>query len=191
MQHQAHVDALLGQLGHHGVEQERHVAIDHLDDRDGADALRAHRAGPRLETDLWRAGLALLEELPGGLGKFGNLARLVARQVLARHAREHQRQEAIRHVAAGTLDDDLRLLDQPADSAILIADELPLDVHGVSPADAPKRLSPNRTAASREKGSLHHARVISCRVQKLYDGGPGPLPRERIRWQEKRINPMW
>ncbi len=52
MQHEPHIDALLGELGHHRVEQERHVVVDHLDDRDGPDALRAHRAGARLEADL-------------------------------------------------------------------------------------------------------------------------------------------
>ena len=133
MQHQAHVEPLLGQLGHHRVEQERHVAVEHLDDRDRLDALGAHRAGPRLEAHLRRRRLALLQEQPGGFGEVGELARLVAHEILRRRAGEHHRREAVRNAAAQAFQDRAGLLDQPAGGALLVAAELRLDVHALLP----------------------------------------------------------
>ena len=64
------------------------------------DALRAHRAGARLEADFRDAGLALLQELPAGFRELGQLARLVMHEIFGRHACEHQRRKTLRQVAA-------------------------------------------------------------------------------------------
>ncbi len=113
MQHEADVEPLLGQLGHHRVEQERHVAVEHLDDRHRLDAIGAHRARPRLEAHLGHRRLALLQEQPRGFGEVGDLARLVAHQILGRRAGEHHRGEAVRNTAAQAFHDRAGLLDQP------------------------------------------------------------------------------
>ena len=86
-------------------------------------------------------------------GEIGELARLVAHEVLGRRAREQQRRKALRQVAAQAFQDGAGLLDQPARGALFIAAELRLDVHGSSPrpSEIRCRLFPIRTAASRGK----------------------------------------
>jgi hypothetical protein len=133
MQDQADVEPLLGQLAHHRVEQERHVGVDHLDDRDRLDALGADRTGTRLEAQLGHVRLALLQEQPGRFGEVGELARLVAHQILRRRCREQELRETFRHVTAQALQDRARLLDQPACCLFVFGGELPRNVHGLLP----------------------------------------------------------
>ena len=99
------------------------------------DLMRSAPIGPGRDSKriFGAPGLRSLQEQPGGLGEIGELARLVAHQILGRRAREQQRREALRHVAAQALEDGAGLLDQPARGALLVAAELRLDVHALLP----------------------------------------------------------
>ena len=73
--HQAHVDAALRQLRHDRVDQERHVVVDDLEDRDVLEPVARDGAGRGLEPDLAGAGLADGEQRPGPLRQRRDLAR--------------------------------------------------------------------------------------------------------------------
>ena len=112
--------------------------------------------GRELEADFRRAGLALLQELPAGFRKLRQLARLVVHEVLGRHAREHQRRQnspAGRRAALLMMICACSINRRTARSSSLT--NCPWMFMGVSPARFAeffsRRLSLNRTAASREK----------------------------------------
>ncbi len=128
------------------------------------DLMRSAPVGPGrdFKSDFGLAGLALGHEQPRGLGELGDLPRLVAHEVFRRHAREQERREAFRHVAAQAFQDRAGLLDQPARLVLLVAAELPLDVHGLLPGelDSPRfrGVSPIHIAPSSD--TLERRRII-------------------------------
>jgi hypothetical protein len=98
MRDQADTEPAVGQFAHHRIDQERHVVVDHLEDRDGFQALAGRRLG-RYETDFRRAGFALPEEGPGLAREFGQFARVIGQQVFRRGSCEQQCGEGCRNVA--------------------------------------------------------------------------------------------
>ena len=114
MHHQPDIETALGKLAQHGVDQERHVVIEDLEDRDVLEPLRpAGRA--LLEADLRGAGLAPRQERPRRLRQCGDLGRRVAQDVLRHGATEQRGHEVLRHIGAmlarerrGRLDQGLR-----------------------------------------------------------------------------------
>ena len=89
MRDEAHRQTLRRQLGHHRVDQERHVVVDDLDDADRP-ALARRRGRERLlvEPDRRVARSALREERPRLLRELRELLRLIAQQIFRRRAAE-------------------------------------------------------------------------------------------------------
>jgi hypothetical protein len=113
MHHEPHRQAALVELAEHRIEQERHVVVDDLDDRDRLDVLGAHQAGAGFDADLRLAQRPYHQERPGILGERAELARLVGQQILGRRTREQSGRKTVRHVVALALDDGAHLLDEP------------------------------------------------------------------------------
>src|SRR5262249_18128567 len=162
------LDPLFGQLAHDRVEQERHVVVDDLDERDGLDALGADRSVATVEANLWRARLALLEETPRLLGYRRNLARLVAREILRRGAGEQLARKGLRHVAVETGEDRPGLFDQPACGAFFIGVERTFDEHGYSlpgRAGAPSWRFPGRSSAIQSGASRGNGGALDAAAE--------------------------
>ena len=90
MHDQADLHAMLGELGEHRIDQERHVVVDDLEDRGGLEPLVDGGDGGRVEAHLGDAGLAVREKRPGSGRELGELARVVAHEVLGHRAREQR-----------------------------------------------------------------------------------------------------
>ena len=95
MHDEADVDAEIGELGEDGIDQERHVVVDDLEHRVGAEPresklLPIHRPW-RGDAYLGRARLALREERPGIRRQSGKVPRVVTHEVFGRRIGENAR----------------------------------------------------------------------------------------------------
>ena len=93
MRHQPHLEPAFGDFAHHRVDQKRHVVVDDVDHRHRF-ALAGVRERDRLATQLRRARVARLQEIPGAAGQHGEIGGAVARQVFRHRAREQLRRKA-------------------------------------------------------------------------------------------------
>ena len=81
------LDAALGQLAHHRIEQERHVVVDDLDHRDVAQQLAGAGRRWRCAASARRA-CARAKKRPGRFGQRDDLAPVIADEVFRRRAVE-------------------------------------------------------------------------------------------------------
>ena len=133
MHDEPHLDPLLGQFPEHGIEQERHVVVDDLDDRHPADLMRIGDVGAVLDADVGGAGLALAEERPRRFGQRGQFPGVVAQQIFSGGAAEEERHEPCGDVAAAAVDDDLGLDRELAPGALFVAADKACVIHGCTP----------------------------------------------------------
>jgi hypothetical protein len=92
----ANVETALRQLGHHRIDQERHIVVDDLDHRDGLEPAIASRR--RLATNLGHAAPAHGEKRPSLTSEGRKLGGLIGHEVLRRGAGEQQLGEVFRNV---------------------------------------------------------------------------------------------
>ena len=147
MDDEADLDALLVEFAQHGIDQERHVVVDDLQDRDRLDVLGGHRTGARVEADLRRPGLAVRQQRPGVLGERRKLARLIAEKILGRRAPEQASGESRRHVVAQPGQDRAHLLDEPAPGAFVFGADQGLYGHCLHPTSSPALLSARQSVS--------------------------------------------
>src|SRR5271166_2301305 len=84
MRDEQRLEAVLGQFAEDGVEEERHVVVNDLDDGDG---LRGCAGRGRKEADFRRMRRTLDDPLPRLGGEIGELRRIVVRYVFRRRPR--------------------------------------------------------------------------------------------------------
>jgi hypothetical protein len=126
--HQADVERALRQLRHDRVDQERHVVVDDLQDRNVLEPLLRDDSGRMLETNLRCAGPPDGEQRPGPLRHGRDLARLVGQKILRHRADEQPPDEGLGDVRARA---ELRRcgIDQCQDSLLALGLRMVVDRH--------------------------------------------------------------
>ena len=86
MRDKSDLQAAFGQLAQHRIDQKRHVIVDDFQYRKLFEPCPGQAR--LLEPDFGRAGHSTGEERPGGLGEGGDLASVVAHEILRHRTRE-------------------------------------------------------------------------------------------------------
>ena len=111
MHHKSWLKTLLAQLGHHRVDQERHVVIEEFNDGDVIKS--APCASGRIgHMNVGSAGLALGDEAPSIAGDGGKFGSLVLQQIFKARAGKKLGHEIRRRTGAAALQDGARLCQQ-------------------------------------------------------------------------------
>jgi hypothetical protein len=126
MRHQLHGEPALGDFAHHRIDQERHVVIDDLDQRDRLAVARLIQRHV-LAADFRRARLALAQKIERSLGQRGEIGRRVAQHVFRHRVLVKLRDERGRDVVAARAERRARLFDHGAGGAFAFADG---NIHG-------------------------------------------------------------
>ena len=120
MRHQLHGEPALGELAHNRVDQERHVVVDDLDNRDRlAFARLFQRHG--LAADFRSAGLPLLKKIERPLGQVGEIGDRVAQHILRYRSGVELRDKRCRDVTAACGQRGAGLLDGGAGGVFVLA----------------------------------------------------------------------
>ena len=98
VRHEPNVDAAVGELGHHRVDQERHVVVEDFENLDAFEMAPGRRR--HVEAKLRGAGRAHRHERPGRSRERGDLGGLITKHVLRRRAGEQAADEVPRDMRA-------------------------------------------------------------------------------------------
>ena len=121
MRHQLYDEPPLADLGHHRVDQKRHVVIDNLDHRDRpalARSLQRHRCAANLR----RARLAFREKIERALDQIGEIGGRVAQHVLRHRVGVELRGKIRRNVVAARGERGAGLVDHGAGGGFPLTD---------------------------------------------------------------------
>ena len=104
--------AALSNLAHHRIDQERHIVIDDLDDRDRLAICPKPQSGTVSQRIFGVPGLALGHEIVGALGQRRDIVGAVTHHVLRHGPAVKLRDECCRDLAPPPAERRARLLDQ-------------------------------------------------------------------------------
>ena len=157
MHDQANVDAALGQLAQHRVDQERHVVVDDVENRGGPQPLVLGAHGGRFQPHLRGAGLALRQERPRVRRQVGELARVVAHEILGHRARQQRGDEALGRLAMPAVQHLAGRGDQRLRGALLVDAGKVGGLHGLVVLGAPNSRGRRDRSVSQRRGGVEGA----------------------------------